>query len=81
MSQIMYCWRCRADVPMLEEHEWEVVAPHLFNAIQQIQKYRQEHGCSLAVARAQGVVRKHCVFTSNSPATVKRMRMLCGIIK
>lgn len=37
----MYCWRCRADIPLLEEkEEWEIVAPHLFNAIQQIQKYR-----------------------------------------
>ncbi len=54
MAQIIYCWRCRADVPMLEEHEWEVVAPHLSNAIEQIKKYRQEHKCSLAVARAQG---------------------------
>ena len=39
---------------MLEEHEWDLVEPHLANSIQQIKNYREKHDCSLAVARAQG---------------------------
>jgi hypothetical protein len=36
---------------MLEEHEWEKVAPLLSGAIQKIKDYREVHGVSLAQAR------------------------------
>ena len=39
---------------MLEEHEWEQVAPGLRNAIQQIKDYRERHSASLAEARERG---------------------------
>ena len=39
---------------MLEEHEWQLVAPHLSNTIEQVKQHRQEHGVTLAEARAQG---------------------------
>ena len=29
MVKVLYCWRCSADMPMLEEHEWEEVVPQL----------------------------------------------------
>ena len=27
MAQIVWCWRCRESVPMLEPHEWSVMGP------------------------------------------------------
>lgn len=39
---------------MLDEHEWERLAPHLTDAIQQIKRYREAHGVSIAEARAAG---------------------------
>ncbi len=39
---------------MLDEHEWEKIAPLLSNAIEQIKRYREIHGVSLAEARAKG---------------------------
>jgi hypothetical protein len=29
MPQTLYCWRCRMDVPMLDEAEWKTVHPLL----------------------------------------------------
>ena len=26
MSKMQYCWRCRMEIPMLDEHEWERVS-------------------------------------------------------
>jgi len=26
MAQVLYCWRCKTDIPMLDEGEWEQVA-------------------------------------------------------
>lgn len=39
---------------MLEEQEWKMVVPHLTNALEQIMRYREEHGVSLAEAREKG---------------------------
>jgi hypothetical protein len=39
------------DLPMLTEEEWDVVAPHLTNMIEEVKAYRLEHGCSLAEAK------------------------------
>jgi hypothetical protein len=25
MVKVLYCWRCKMDIPMLEEHEWHEV--------------------------------------------------------
>jgi hypothetical protein len=52
MPRTVYCWRCRMDLPMLTDDEYERLSPHLSNAIREIQSYRQQHGCSLAEARA-----------------------------
>ena len=54
VSQTLYCWRCDVDVPMLDDYEWDIVAPHLSNAIEQIKQYRQTHGVSLAEALDKG---------------------------
>jgi hypothetical protein len=54
MAKTLYCWRCRIDVPMLDEDEWAEVEPHLVNAIERIKRYRAEHGVSLYEARRDG---------------------------
>jgi hypothetical protein len=41
------------DIPMLEEHEWEDVHPHLLEGIQRIKDFRQKHSASLAEAKGQ----------------------------
>ncbi|MFZ2988353.1 hypothetical protein [Ideonella sp.] len=61
MPKTIYCWRCRVDIPMLTEEEWETVAPSLANAVAQIKQYRDAHGCSLAEARAKGFGRQALV--------------------
>jgi hypothetical protein len=50
MPKLLYCWRCRVDVPMLEDAEWEQVVPHLENAVAQIKDFRKVHNVSLAEA-------------------------------
>lgn len=54
MPQIIYCWRCRCDLPMLTDDEWSMIAPHLANGVEQIKRYRAEHHCSLGEAVAKG---------------------------
>ena len=43
---------------MLDDEEWDEVHPHLTNAIEQIKRYRAEHGVSLNEARAKGYGRE-----------------------
>jgi hypothetical protein len=54
MPKLLYCWRCRVDVPMLEDAEWEQVVPHLENAVAQIKDFRKVHNVSLAEAQRHG---------------------------
>lgn len=53
MSRTLYCWRCKIDVPMLTEDEWQIVRP--IGYIEQIKRYREETGCTLAEARERGL--------------------------
>jgi ribosomal protein L32 len=46
-----YCWRCRCDIPMIEEHEWEILGASLTDHIHKIKRIRQEKSCDLATAR------------------------------
>lgn len=48
MPQTIYCWRCKIDVPMLTEDEWQMVKPETL--LEQIKQYRTETGTSLADA-------------------------------
>lgn len=54
MPKTIYCWRCRADIPMLTDGEWDKVSPYLASGIEQIKRYREEHQCSLAEATEKG---------------------------
>lgn len=48
MPQMLYCWRCRQEVPMLDEREWELFYPAM--GVQGIQHYRQLYQVSLKEA-------------------------------
>jgi hypothetical protein len=50
MSKLLYCWRCKMEVPMLDEEEWARVEPLLSNSITELKQYRKEHGVSLSEA-------------------------------
>ena len=39
----LYCWRCRTDVPMLDESEWAVVARELEIAIDRARAFHRSH--------------------------------------
>jgi hypothetical protein len=51
MPKTAYCWRCNAEVPMLDEQEWEQVLPHLESGLREIQEYRRIHGVTLHEAK------------------------------
>jgi hypothetical protein len=51
MAQILYCWRCKKEVPMLDEHEWAQVHPHLYKGVERIKEYRRIHNASLHEAK------------------------------
>lgn len=50
MPVTMYCWRCRSDVPMLTDDEFGLVNPTDY--LEQVKKFREQTGCSLAEAKA-----------------------------
>jgi hypothetical protein len=41
--KIMYCWRCRMDVPMLDEEEFSIVEPLYFRAVKSIKEHCRDH--------------------------------------
>jgi hypothetical protein len=45
--KMLYCWRCKADVPMLDEAEYAVVATLYSDSIQATKDYRRKHGLPL----------------------------------
>ncbi len=47
-----YCWRVDETLPMLDEQEWDEIAPYLENTVDKIKKYIAEHQCDIATARA-----------------------------
>lgn len=44
----LYCWRCRADIPMLDEHEWALVAPLLSRSLADTKADRESSGLPLS---------------------------------
>ena len=53
MAKTLYCWRCKRDVPMLDEHEWTEVATLLSTMMSRTQEFRRSTGASLAEALGQ----------------------------
>ena len=44
----MFCWRCKRNVPMLDEQEFAAVDQVNRNCIEAVKQYRREHRMSLA---------------------------------
>lgn len=53
MAQLLYCWRCKMEVLMLDESEWDLVSPLLSNSIEEVKHFREAHSMSLAEAKTQ----------------------------
>ena len=47
MAEWHHCWRCKKSVPMLDEGEWAQIEPLLQRQVRAVQRYREQHGCSL----------------------------------
>jgi hypothetical protein len=45
--KVMYCWRCKIDVPMLDEEEFAIVDDLYSQGMQAVKDYRAQHGVSL----------------------------------
>jgi len=50
MAETHHCWRCGKDVPFLDEEEWAQVEPLLLKSIEDVQRYREQTGASVAEA-------------------------------
>jgi hypothetical protein len=74
MAKMLYCWRCKQEVPMLDEHEWELIKPSLTEAQEAIKAYRATHGTSLSGAKNQvygsGAFRRYFEVTGFREASI-----------
>jgi hypothetical protein len=67
VAKMLYCWRCKREAPMLDEHEWELISPHLTEAAREIKTYRATHGASVREAKDEvygdGALRRYFELT------------------
>ena len=47
-----FCWKCKRDMPFLDEYEWSMIEPHLKQGILDVQQYRKNTGVNLIAAQA-----------------------------
>ena len=45
--KILYCWRCKQDVPMLDEAEYAQVSAVYMHCLESVKQYRRDHNTSL----------------------------------
>ena len=79
MASLLYCWRCRTDVPMLDEAEWAQVHALLSVSIARLQEYRLVHAASLPEAMRHVVVGREALakyreFTGYDEANVNALQ-------
>ena len=48
--RMLWCWRCKAEMPMLDEEEFESVKVLYSSAMRATKEFRQDHTDSLASA-------------------------------
>jgi hypothetical protein len=78
MARILYCWRCRTDVPMLDEAEWAQVFALLSVSIVRLQEYREVHATSLPDAMrhvpvGRDALAKYREFTGYEEANINAL--------
>lgn len=49
--QILWCWRCKTDMPMLDENEFETVQQLYTSSTQRAKQFREETGASIREAQ------------------------------
>ena len=71
------------DLPLLEEHEWELIHPLLQDAIGEIKRYREAHGVSITAAKEKGyghaalaLYRSITGFSETNPDAIWHHRLL-----
>lgn len=50
MAKTYYCWRCKTEIPMLDDREWEEIEPLARQDIGEIKSYRMETHASVKEA-------------------------------
>ena len=58
MAENLYCWRCDMVIPMLTEHEWEIMEPALHQAIDDAKQYREANDVDLREAMQKNYGRR-----------------------
>jgi hypothetical protein len=53
MAKTLYCWRCKMEVPMLDDREWDRVGAAFTNSVQAIKTYRETHNVPLSQAKTE----------------------------
>lgn len=48
-----YCWRCKTEMPFLDEEEWKEIEPLLKQSIEAIKSYRELNDCDLKTAKLE----------------------------
>ena len=48
--EMHYCWRCKCDVPMLDDVESDIFEPLIKQQLENIKIYRAKHECSISEA-------------------------------
>lgn len=51
MPKVLYCWRCRREVAMLDEWEWSDIHSRITSYLKRIQEHRATNGSSLSDAK------------------------------
>lgn len=54
MARTIYCWRCKAGIPMLDEDEWEQISPHFVGGFERAKRYHEMRDVSLTEAMQHG---------------------------
>lgn len=67
MPKVLYCWRCKIDIPMLDDREWQQIGAPEGNLIQAIKDYQKRHGVALDVAKEEAP--KEILATSRPRST------------
>ena len=55
--KVIWCWRCKMEVPMLDEKEFAVVATLASDCISSAKHFREKHGTTLAESPIQEIFR------------------------
>lgn len=66
-----YCWRCKIDMPFLNEEEWAEISPLLYRGVQAIANYQREHQCNIETARVHTL--------SSASEVMKKFEELTGM--